>query len=78
MITVFVAYAGDAGTRFDRDYYVRTHSPRVTEAWGRTSWTAPRPSSRPVTARARSRSASASSGTKRRSAPHSIRRLPGA
>ena len=34
MTTVFVTYAGDASTRFDRDYYVRVHVPLVVEAWG--------------------------------------------
>ncbi len=33
MTTMYVAYAGDARTRFDRDYYVRTHLPLVMEAW---------------------------------------------
>lgn len=35
MTTMIVTYPGDAGTRFDRDYYVRTHLPLVMEAWGR-------------------------------------------
>lgn len=34
MTTMFVTFPGDAGTRFDRDYYVRTHLPLVMEAWG--------------------------------------------
>lgn len=34
MTTMYVTYAGGAGTRFDRDYYVRTHLPLVMEAWG--------------------------------------------
>ncbi len=33
MTRVFVTYPGDAGTRFDRDYYVGTHLPLVLEAW---------------------------------------------
>ncbi len=33
MTRVFVTYPGDAGTRFDRDHYVRTHLPLVLEAW---------------------------------------------
>ncbi len=33
MTRVFVTYPGDAGTRFDRDYYVRTHLPLVMQAW---------------------------------------------
>lgn len=33
MTTVFVTYAGDASTRFDRDYYVNTHLPMVMDAW---------------------------------------------
>ena len=34
MTSMYVTYAGDAGTRFDRDYYVRSHLPLVLEAWG--------------------------------------------
>lgn len=34
MTTLFVTYPGDAGTRFDRDYYVATHLPLVRDAWG--------------------------------------------
>lgn len=34
METMFVTYPGDAGTRFDRDYFVRAHLPLVMEAWG--------------------------------------------
>lgn len=34
METMFVTYPGDAGTRFDRGYFVRTHLPLVMEAWG--------------------------------------------
>ncbi len=34
MTTLFVTYPGDAGTRFDRDYYVAVHLPLVKEAWG--------------------------------------------
>ncbi len=34
MPTLFVTYPGDAGTRFDRDYYVASHLPMVMEAWG--------------------------------------------
>ncbi len=33
MTRVFITYPGDAGTRFDRDYYVRAHLPLVLEAW---------------------------------------------
>lgn len=32
--TLYVTYAGDAGTRFDRDYYVKNHLPLAMEAWG--------------------------------------------
>lgn len=35
MTIVYVAYAGDAATRFHRDYYVAHHLPLVMEAWGR-------------------------------------------
>jgi uncharacterized protein (TIGR02118 family) len=35
METMYVTYPGDAGTRFDRDYYVSSHLPLVMEAWGR-------------------------------------------
>lgn len=34
MTKMFVTYPGDAGTRFDRDYFVATHLPLVMEAWG--------------------------------------------
>ena len=34
MTTMYVTYPGDAGTRFDRDYYVRHHVPLVMECWG--------------------------------------------
>ncbi|MEH2408032.1 EthD family reductase [Nostoc sp.] len=34
MTMLFVTYAGDTGTRFDRDYYTNTHLPLVLEAWG--------------------------------------------
>ena len=34
MMTMYVTYPGDAGTRFDRDYYVRHHLPLVMECWG--------------------------------------------
>ena len=33
MRTVFVTYAGDSSTRFDRQYYVQKHLPLVTAAW---------------------------------------------
>ena len=33
MKTVFVTYAGDSSTRFDRRYYVEEHLPLVTAAW---------------------------------------------
>ncbi len=35
METMYVTYPGDAGTRFDRDYYVSSHLPLVMDAWGR-------------------------------------------
>ncbi len=31
---MIVTYAGEAGTRFDRDHYVGTHMPLVREVWG--------------------------------------------
>ena len=34
MTTMYVTYPGDAGTHFDRDYYVRHHLPLVMECWG--------------------------------------------
>lgn len=34
MRTMYVTYPGDAGTRFDRDYYVRHHLPLVMACWG--------------------------------------------
>ena len=33
MTRIYVTYPGDAGTRFDRDYYVGKHLPLVLEAW---------------------------------------------
>jgi len=33
MTTLFVTYPGDAGTRFDRHYYVDKHLPFVMKAW---------------------------------------------
>ena len=33
MTRIYVTYPGDAGTRFNRDYYVGTHLPLVLEAW---------------------------------------------
>ena len=33
MTTIFVMYAGDANTRFDREYYVHKHLPLVIEEW---------------------------------------------
>ena len=33
MTTIFVTYAGDADSRFDREYYVHKHIPLVVEAW---------------------------------------------
>jgi uncharacterized protein (TIGR02118 family) len=33
MTILYVAYRGDAETRFDRDYYVGIHIPLVMEAW---------------------------------------------
>ena len=36
MTTMYVTYPGDAGTRFDRDYYVRHHLPLVIECWSRS------------------------------------------
>ncbi len=34
MITMYVTYAGDAGTKFDRDHWINVHLPLVREAWG--------------------------------------------
>ena len=33
METLYVTYPGDANTRFNRSYYVRTHLPLVLESW---------------------------------------------
>ena len=33
MTTMYVTYAGDAATRFDREYYVRHHLPLVAACW---------------------------------------------
>ena len=34
MITMYVTYAGDAGTRFDRGHWIDVHLPLVRECWG--------------------------------------------
>ena len=34
MITMYVTYAGDAGTRFDRGHWIGVHLPLVRECWG--------------------------------------------
>ena len=34
MILVSVLYPGDEGSRFDIDYYTRTHIPLVKQRWG--------------------------------------------
>ena len=34
MTTLYVTYPGDAATRFNCEYYVRTHLPLVMGAWG--------------------------------------------
>ena len=34
MITLYVTYPGDAGTRFDRDHWLNVHFPLVRECWG--------------------------------------------
>jgi uncharacterized protein (TIGR02118 family) len=34
MVTMFVTCTGDSTTRFDREYYVKTHLPLVMETWG--------------------------------------------
>ena len=34
MITMYVSYAGDADTAFDRDGWIDRHLPLVREAWG--------------------------------------------
>ncbi len=31
---MYVTYAGDAGTQFDRDHWINIHLPLVREAWG--------------------------------------------
>ena len=34
MITMYVTYAGDANTKFDRNHWINVHLPLVREAWG--------------------------------------------
>ena len=34
MITMYVTYAGDAKTPFDRDHWINVHLPLVRECWG--------------------------------------------
>ena len=34
MITMYVTYAGDADTPFDRDHWINVHMPLVRAAWG--------------------------------------------
>ena len=31
---MYVTYAGDAGTKFNRDHWINVHLPLVREAWG--------------------------------------------
>ena len=31
---MYVTYAGDAGTKFNRDHWISVHLPLVREAWG--------------------------------------------
>ncbi len=33
MITMYVTYAGDADTKFDREHWINVHLPMVREAW---------------------------------------------
>ena len=33
MVTMYVTYAGDADTPFDRDHYLNVHLPMVRQAW---------------------------------------------
>jgi uncharacterized protein (TIGR02118 family) len=33
MTTMFVTYAGDADTRFDREHWINVHLPLVRECW---------------------------------------------
>ena len=35
MITLYVTYAGDASTRFDREYWLEVHFPLVRACWER-------------------------------------------
>ena len=34
MVTMYVTYAGEADTPFDRDHWINVHIPLVREAWG--------------------------------------------
>ncbi len=34
MITMYVTYAGDADTPFDREHWINVHLPLVRESWG--------------------------------------------
>lgn len=34
MVTMYVTYAGDADTPFDRDHWIGVHLPLVRECWG--------------------------------------------
>ena len=34
MITMYVTYAGDANTPFDREHWINVHLPLVRETWG--------------------------------------------
>ena len=34
MVIMYVTYAGDARTRFDRDHWLNVHFPLVRECWG--------------------------------------------
>ena len=35
MVILYVTYAGDSKTWFDRDYWINDHLPLVRECWGR-------------------------------------------
>ena len=34
MVTMYVTYAGNTDTKFDRDHWINVHLPLVREAWG--------------------------------------------
>ncbi len=76
MTLLFVTYAGDFGTRFDRDYYVANHLPLVLETWEPHGLKTIAAFFRLAMAQGQSQFVCADFRTRRTSVPHSARRRP--